>query len=55
VAQGCRPIGSVLRVTEAKRNVLTQVQVGEDDKEMTPLEALQDIVQSLDPADRQLV
>ncbi|MGA1285352.1 MAG: FIST signal transduction protein [Prochlorothrix sp.] len=55
VAQGCRPIGSVLRVTEAKRNVLTQVQVGDDDKEMTPLEALQDIVQSLDPADRQLV
>lgn len=55
VAQGCRPIGSVLRITEAKRNVLTQVQVGDDDTEMTPLEALQDIVQSLDPADRQLV
>ncbi|MGA1626228.1 MAG: FIST signal transduction protein [Prochlorothrix sp.] len=55
VAQGCRPIGSVLRVTEAQRNVLTQVQVGEGNEDMTPLEALQEIVESLDPADRQLV
>ncbi|KKJ01552.1 FIST signal transduction protein [Prochlorothrix hollandica] len=57
VAQGCRPIGSVLRVTESERNILMQVESEDEGKPSTttPLEALQSIVQTLDPDDRQLV
>lgn len=58
VAQGCRPIGSVLRVTQSDRNVLMQVQQEEEGQEATPttpLDALQTLVQKLDASDRQLV
>lgn len=48
VAQGCRPIGTSLRVTKAERNIAIAL----DDR--PPLEVLQDIVRDLSPEDREL-
>lgn len=48
VAQGCRPIGKPLQVSECDRNIILSL----DDK--SPLEVLQDIVSELDPSDRDL-
>lgn len=48
VAQGCRPIGKPLQVSECDRNIILSL----DDK--TPLEVLQDVVSELDPSDRDL-
>jgi small ligand-binding sensory domain FIST len=59
VSQGCRPIGKPYRVAEAERNVLLKVEeqgadgIGEGVTQ-TPLEALQEIFQTLDPSDREL-
>ncbi len=49
VAQGCRPIGKPLLVTEAERNVVLTL-----DQE-PPLKVLQKLVQTLGAADQQLV
>jgi len=48
VAQGCRPIGDPLRVTEAEGNVILSLEG------RPPLVVLQDLVERLSPADRQL-
>lgn len=56
VAQGCRPIGELYRVSEGDRNImlkLEQEDVGETESQ-TPLEVLQNIFQSLDEEDREL-
>ena len=56
VAQGCRPIGDLYRVSEGDRNImlkLEQEDVGEAESQ-TPLEVLQNIFQSLDEEDREL-
>lgn len=59
VAQGCRPIGQPYCVVEGERNVLIQLEEQLDTqrgggKPQTPLEALQDIFQTLSEDDRQL-
>ncbi|AFY69770.1 protein of unknown function DUF1745 [Thalassoporum mexicanum PCC 7367] len=48
VAQGCRPIGEALQVSECDRNIILSL----DDR--PPLEALQDIVSELNERDREL-
>ncbi|MEB3361173.1 MAG: FIST N-terminal domain-containing protein [Synechococcaceae cyanobacterium] len=53
VAQGCRPIGPVLEVEQAQRNVVLQVSRGE--QRHSPVAALQQILTSLTPADREKV
>lgn len=57
VAQGCRPIGEVLRVVEGDRNIILTVESDSalsDGKPKTVLEALQDIIQSLSGNDLKL-
>jgi small ligand-binding sensory domain FIST len=60
VAQGCRPIGQPYRVVEGDRNVLIRVEEQSDENlssargAISPLEALQDLLQTLNEADRQL-
>jgi small ligand-binding sensory domain FIST len=67
VAQGCRPIGPVYRVTEAERHIALKVEVvlpamadqrqgGEWESEgvMTPLEALEEVLDNLEDRDREL-
>ncbi|UZQ55291.1 FIST C-terminal domain-containing protein [Trichothermofontia sichuanensis B231] len=60
VAQGCRPIGHLYRVTEGRRNILLEVQGLDETGEQavtaaqSPLAALQSVVQGLNEADRQL-
>lgn len=49
VAQGCRPIGQPLRISETERNVILGLE------EQVPLQVLQETVQQLNSADRQLV
>ena len=66
VAQGCRPIGQPYRVVEGERNVVLAVEEQGNDnlaavgggarvsQKRTPLEVLQDLIQSLSEADRLL-
>jgi len=67
VAQGCRPIGQPYRIAEAERNILLKVEALEDSgaivtapasrssqEILTPLEALQDLIQDLDERDQTL-
>ncbi|NJK41019.1 MAG: hypothetical protein HC934_06040 [Acaryochloridaceae cyanobacterium SU_2_1] len=65
VAQGCRPIGQPYRVAEAERNVVLQVEEQSVPAEMvargarhaalqTPLEALQELVHTMDADEREL-
>lgn len=64
VAQGCRPIGPTFRIAEAERNVLLKLEtLGElesisefpsSPQEVTPLEALQTLIQTLDEKDQDL-
>lgn len=49
VAQGCRPIGRTMQVSQAEKNVVLQLD------EQPPLEVLQEMVKRLSDADRQLV
>ncbi|MEB3167354.1 MAG: FIST N-terminal domain-containing protein [Cyanobium sp.] len=51
VAQGCRPIGPVLEVEQAQRNVLLQVSRGE--QRHSPVAALQQILTGLTPEERE--
>ncbi|MGF1492387.1 MAG: FIST N-terminal domain-containing protein [Microcoleaceae cyanobacterium] len=65
VAQGCRPVGPLYRVTKGDRNVILEVEQDSTTQELqsgtvttlqgaSPLEALQDLIQGLDETDRQL-
>jgi small ligand-binding sensory domain FIST len=60
VAQGCRPVGYPLRVTEAQRHVLLQVEpnasgdLQESDNPQTALEALHDAIDTLTESDREM-
>jgi small ligand-binding sensory domain FIST len=49
VAQGCRPIGSSMRITQSRRNLLVEL----DGK--PPMEVLRDLFQSLGERDRGLI
>lgn len=53
VAQGCKPIGPILEVEQAQRNVVLQVSRGE--QRHSPVAALQQILTSLTPAEREKV
>ena len=61
VAQGCRPIGRPYRVTEGERNIVIGVEeldnseaIAGDGIERSPLEALQELIQTLGDRDREL-
>lgn len=55
VAQGCRPIGNAFRVVESERNiVIKMVPEDENSSRLSPLEQLQELVQSLDEEDKLL-
>ena len=59
VAQGCRPIGRPYRVTSGERNILLKLEEQIDDSgsvgvEQSPLDALRELVQTLNEADREL-
>jgi small ligand-binding sensory domain FIST len=55
VAQGCRPIGNAFRVVESERNiVIKMVPEDENRSRLSPLEQLQELVQSLDEDDKLL-
>jgi small ligand-binding sensory domain FIST len=54
VAQGCRPIGPVLEVERAQRNIVIQVSKG-GESPRSPVEALQLILSELSPAEREQV
>ena len=49
VAQGCRPIGSLMRITESRQNLLVSL----DTK--SPMDVLRDVFQSLNDRDRNLM
>ncbi len=49
VAQGCRPIGNTMRITESRQNMLVKL----DDE--TPMNVLRQLFQSLDDRDRNLM
>ncbi|MCH8350663.1 MAG: FIST C-terminal domain-containing protein [Chloroflexi bacterium] len=49
VAQGCRPIGRLMRVTKASRNLLEELD------EQQPLSVLRDLFQELNDRDRELM
>lgn len=53
VAQGCRPIGPVFEIEQAERNVVLQLSRG--DQQNTPVNCLQTILKTLNPAERELV
>ncbi len=53
VAQGCRPIGPVFEIEQAERNVV--LQLSRDNQQNTPVNCLQTILQTLNPAERELV
>ncbi|MEL6553229.1 MAG: FIST N-terminal domain-containing protein [Cyanobacteria bacterium J06621_11] len=57
VAQGCRPIGELYRVSEGEHNVMLKLEPDELDSEgsgETPLEILQNIFQEMDEEEREL-
>ncbi len=54
VAQGCRPIGSVLQVVECERNILLKLKDQSSDTVDTPLNAIHEILQTLSEDDREL-
>ena len=54
VAQGCRPIGPVLDVEQAERNVVLAVSEGGQGQH-SPVAALQAILQELSPEERELL
>ncbi|MFM7086622.1 MAG: FIST N-terminal domain-containing protein [Cyanobium sp.] len=53
LAQGCRPIGPVLEVEQAQRNVVLEVSDGE--RRRSPVAALQAILVDLTPSEREQV
>ena len=56
VAQGCRPIGPVYRVTEGERNIILALQEVEGTEEShPPLKVLQEMLETLDEEDREKI
>ena len=58
VAQGCRPIGPVFQVQEAKRNVVLKLQAQGPETTgavQAPVACLQEVIAQLDAADQELV
>ncbi|MXX09480.1 MAG: hypothetical protein F4099_03460 [Synechococcus sp. SB0673_bin_10] len=57
VAQGCRPIGPVFEVQEARRNVVLKLQADGQEAAggQAPVTCLQQVIAQLDAADRELV
>ena len=58
VAQGCRPIGPVFEVQEARRNVVLKLQAHDPERTtdgQAPVACLQEIIAHLNAADRNLV
>ena len=58
VAQGCRPIGPVFEVQEAKRNVVLKLQSHQPEATgggQAPVGCLQEVIAQLDAEDRELV
>lgn len=61
VAQGCRPIGDLYRVSEGDRNIMVKLEPdelsgsGQAQTSQTPLEILQTLFQSMDDEDRALM
>ncbi|MEB3276735.1 MAG: FIST N-terminal domain-containing protein, partial [Cyanobacteriota bacterium] len=53
VAQGCKPIGPILEVEQAQRNVVLEVSEGQ--RRSTPVAALQQILSRLSPDEREQV
>jgi small ligand-binding sensory domain FIST len=53
VAQGCKPIGPILEVEQAERNVV--LQVSEGPRRSSPVAALQAILSGLSPQEREQV
>jgi len=57
VAQGCRPIGELYRVSEGDRNIMLKLEpddLEDADAAQTPLEILQNIFQGMDEEEREL-
>lgn len=57
VAQGCRPIGELYRVSEGDRNIMLKLEpddLDDTDAAQTPLEILQNIFQGMDEEEREL-
>ena len=57
VAQGCRPIGALYRVSEGDRNIMLKLELDGADEGAnaeTPLEILQNIFQDMDEEEREL-
>ena len=54
LAQGCRPIGPVMEVEQAQRNVVLQVS-SEGQRQRSPVDALQAILTHLSPNEREQV
>ena len=57
VAQGCRPVGELYRVSEGEGNVVLQLTADSDEDGLlaqTPLEVLQSIFQGMEEEDREL-
>jgi len=57
VAQGCRPIGPQYQITQAERNVITEMaEVQEDGVEQAkpPLQILRELINELSPQDQEL-
>ena len=59
VAQGCRPIGPVYRVTEGERNVILELQEADGEEAnadpLPPLKALQNMLETLNDEDREKI
>ncbi|MEB3310747.1 MAG: FIST N-terminal domain-containing protein [Snowella sp.] len=58
VAQGCRPIGQPYQVSQGERNIITEILVRDDKtgdlRPCPPLDALRDLIQTLDDKDKAL-
>ena len=56
VAQGCRPIGPVYRVTEGERNIILELQEADgDESSHPPLKVLQEMLETLNDEDREKI
>lgn len=52
VAQGCRPIGKVYQITQGERNIIVELTNQDTNKVGSPLEMLQNLIQTLNEEDR---
>jgi small ligand-binding sensory domain FIST len=56
VAQGCRPIGSIYQIDRSERNIISSLtDIEGSSKSCVPLDLLRDLVNNLNPSDRELV